>query len=106
MPDSENADDNAARIATAWHTLTEWLAEHAPRSYAQLLPPATDDEIREAETVLAERAWHPDGGEPLTFPEDLRTLWRLCGGFSVLLHPRRAGGQLRGERAVRVGVGG
>ncbi|MGW5675724.1 hypothetical protein ACWEV4_11690 [Streptomyces sp. NPDC003860] len=80
MPDSENADDNAARIAAAWHTLTEWLAEHAPRSYAQLLPPATDDEIREAETVLAERAWHPDGGEPLTFPEDLRTLWRLCGG--------------------------
>ncbi|MFH8615701.1 hypothetical protein ACH4E8_11605 [Streptomyces sp. NPDC017979] len=64
MPDAENAGDNAARIAAAWHPLTEWLAEHAPRSYAQLLPPATDDEMREAEAVLAEWARHPDGGEP------------------------------------------
>ncbi|MFI6530616.1 hypothetical protein, partial [Streptomyces uncialis] len=74
------ADGGAARVEAAWSRIVEWLAERAPRSYAHLLPPASEDGIREAEAVLAEHAFFPDGGEPLTFPEELRALWRLCAG--------------------------
>lgn len=85
MSDHENsrraeAGGGVARVEAAWSRIVEWLAERAPRSCAQLLPPATDAGIREAEATLATWAWFPEGGEPPTFPAELRALWRLCGG--------------------------
>ncbi|MPY51965.1 SMI1/KNR4 family protein [Streptomyces acidicola] len=60
-------------VAEAWDALTRWLAEHAPTSYASLLPPATDEEIATADSQLRQRLG-------FGLPVELGALWRLCGG--------------------------
>ncbi|MEU5682684.1 hypothetical protein [Streptomyces venezuelae] len=45
-------NDQVVRVTAAWQRLTDWLRVHAPTSYASLLPPATEDEIRGAEARL------------------------------------------------------
>jgi hypothetical protein len=70
---SVRADDEAERVTVAWRVLTAWLAEHAPLSYASILPPATGEEIATADARLRQ-----DLGFGL--PVELGALWRLCGG--------------------------
>ncbi|MFF8811431.1 hypothetical protein [Streptomyces pactum] len=66
-------DDVTERVGAAWQRLTGWLREHAPTSYASLLPPATEGEIAAAEACLVRSL----GYGP---PAELVALWRLCGG--------------------------
>ncbi|MFF0110079.1 SMI1/KNR4 family protein [Streptomyces hirsutus] len=66
-------NDEAERVTAAWQALTGWLAEHAPVSYASLLPPAADEEITAADAQLRQ---HLGFG----LPAELAALWRLCGG--------------------------
>src|SRR5579884_1529995 len=52
-----------------WDIIEDWLAANTPWIYESLAPPATDDEIREAEVALG-----------LTFPDDLRESYRIHNG--------------------------
>ncbi|MER5359106.1 hypothetical protein [Streptomyces sp. NPDC002785] len=70
---SVESHDEAERVTAAWQALTAWLAEHAPLSYASLLPPATEEEIATADSRL--RQYLGFG-----LPTELAALWRLCGG--------------------------
>ncbi|MEV4972439.1 hypothetical protein [Streptomyces scopuliridis] len=65
--------DEAERLAAAWQALTAWLAQHAPTSYASLLPPATEEEIATADSQLMRHVGYG-------LPAELGALWRLCGG--------------------------
>ncbi|MER8070302.1 hypothetical protein ABTZ59_18640 [Streptomyces sp. NPDC094034] len=65
--------DEAERLAAAWQALTTWLAQHAPTSYASLLPPATEEEIATADSQLMRHVGYG-------LPAELAALWRLCGG--------------------------
>ena len=65
-------NDEAERVTAAWQALTGWLTEHAPVSYASLLPPAADEEITAADAQL--RQYLGFG-----LPAELAALWRLCG---------------------------
>lgn len=69
---SERSDENG-RLTAAWRQLTDWLRVHAPTSFASLLPPATDDEIRAADALLTQHVGYG-------LPAELAALWRLCGG--------------------------
>ncbi|MFF2410488.1 hypothetical protein [Streptomyces sp. NPDC058092] len=53
--------------------MTDWLAEHAPISYASLLPPAPETEIANADAALRQHLG-------FALPSELAALWRLCGG--------------------------
>ncbi|MFE2867044.1 hypothetical protein [Embleya sp. NPDC059259] len=70
---SVRANDEAERVTAAWRALTAWPAEHAPLSYASILPPATNEEIATANSRLKQ---HFGFGLPV----ELDALWRLCGG--------------------------
>ncbi|MGW5867837.1 hypothetical protein ACWFRJ_37485 [Streptomyces sp. NPDC055239] len=77
MSDQVGIERGAERVVEAWGRLESWLREHAPRSHATLLPPATEAEMAQGERLLA-TAWRPAGQEPLSFPPELKALWRLC----------------------------
>ncbi|GAA2287878.1 hypothetical protein GCM10010145_68090 [Streptomyces ruber] len=66
-----NPEDEA--LAEAWDALTRWLAEHAPTSYASLLPPVPEEDIAAADGQLRQRLGYG-------LPAGLTALWRLCGG--------------------------
>ncbi|MEU5161258.1 hypothetical protein AB0G74_16850 [Streptomyces sp. NPDC020875] len=67
--------DEVERIAAVWQVLTDWLATHAPLSFASLLPPAPEEDIRIADTALRQ---HLGFG----LPSGLAALWGLCGGVT------------------------
>ncbi|MEU9337982.1 hypothetical protein AB0D49_33285 [Streptomyces sp. NPDC048290] len=60
-------------LAEAWDALTRWLAEHAPTSYASLLPSAAEEDIAAADDQLRQHLGYG-------LPAELTALWRLCGG--------------------------
>ncbi|MCL7382488.1 SMI1/KNR4 family protein [Streptomyces sp. 35G-GA-8] len=60
-------------LAEVWGALTRWLAEHAPTSYASLLPPVPEEDIAAADGQLRQRLGYG-------LPAELTALWRLCGG--------------------------
>ncbi|WAZ21407.1 hypothetical protein STRCI_002576 [Streptomyces cinnabarinus] len=70
---SVQRNDEAGHVAFAWRKMTDWLAEHAPVSRASLLPPATEEEIASADSLLRQQLG-------FGLPADLAALWRLCGG--------------------------
>ncbi|SFK38770.1 hypothetical protein [Streptomyces pini] len=61
------------QVTAAWQALTGWLAEHAPVSHASLLPPAGEEDIAAADSLLTRYAGYG-------LPAELVALWRLCGG--------------------------
>ncbi|MEU9701647.1 hypothetical protein [Streptomyces sp. NPDC047981] len=69
--------ETAERTAGAWQQLTAWLHEHAPTSYASILPPAPEAEIAEAEGRLRQYCG-------FGVPPELVALWRLAGGVRQL----------------------
>ncbi|MET9555289.1 hypothetical protein [Streptomyces sp. NPDC006645] len=70
MPIQRHED---AALAEAWGALTGWLADHAPTSYASLLPPAPEADITAVDEQLRQRLGYG-------LPAELAALWRLCGG--------------------------
>ncbi|MFD6434688.1 hypothetical protein [Streptomyces venezuelae] len=66
-------NDQVVRVTAAWQRLTDWLRVHAPTSYASLLPPAAEDEIRAAGAGLTDALGYG-------LPAELVAVWRLCGG--------------------------
>ncbi|MFB6780995.1 hypothetical protein ACFCX0_27075 [Streptomyces sp. NPDC056352] len=70
MPIRSHEDE---ALAEAWEALTHWLAEHAPTSYASLLPPAPEEDIAAADDQLRQHLGYG-------LPAELKALWRLCGG--------------------------
>ncbi|MER6354275.1 SMI1/KNR4 family protein [Streptomyces sp. NPDC001634] len=46
-------------VVNSWDRMDSWLREHAPRTFASLGPPATEEEIRAAEEEL-DVTFHPD----------------------------------------------
>jgi hypothetical protein len=70
---SDQRNGAAESVTVAWQALTGWLAEHAPLSYASLLPPATDEEIAAADSRLRQNLG-------FGLPVELAALWRLCAG--------------------------
>ncbi|MCQ4206608.1 hypothetical protein [Streptomyces longispororuber] len=73
MPPQSHHGVEAERVAAAWRALTAWLSEHAPVSYASLLPPAPESEMANADAALRQ---HLGFG----LPPEPAALWRLCGG--------------------------
>ncbi|MEU1488057.1 hypothetical protein ABZ441_30515, partial [Streptomyces sp. NPDC005752] len=73
MSDQLNAEARTAQVEAAWGRLVGWLEQHAPTSYASLLPPAAQTEMANADAVLRQ---HLGSALPL----ELAALWRLCGG--------------------------
>ncbi|MEU1597111.1 SMI1/KNR4 family protein [Streptomyces sp. NPDC005708] len=74
-------------VETSWDRIDRWLREYAPRTFASLGPPATDEEIRAAEAEL-----------DLTFPPDLVASLRRHNGaqggveaFQFTTHDRLLG---------------
>ncbi len=66
-------NDEAERVTAAWRQLTGRLRVHAPISYASLLPPAAEEDIRAAEAQSMRYLGYG-------LPAELTALWRLCGG--------------------------
>ncbi|XVV00453.1 SMI1/KNR4 family protein [Actinosynnema sp. CA-248983] len=60
-------------VESSWHSITSWLAGHAPKTFAALSPPAADDDIR----ALVEDV-------PGRLPAELTAWWRLCDGIGRL----------------------
>ncbi|MCF2534062.1 SMI1/KNR4 family protein [Yinghuangia soli] len=58
-------------VAESWARIDAWLATHAPRSYAELNPPASQSAIAEAENRTG-----------LRFPDDLRASLAIHNGDS------------------------
>jgi cell wall assembly regulator SMI1 len=58
-------------ITEAWHRIHDWLSAHAPKILANLNPPATAQEIQEAEQVFA-----------LEMPEEWKELYRTHNGMN------------------------
>ncbi len=73
MSDQLNAEGRTAQVEAAWGRLVGWLEQHAPTSYASLLPPAAETEIANADATLRQRLG-------FALPSELVALWRLCGG--------------------------
>ncbi|MFI6529221.1 hypothetical protein [Streptomyces uncialis] len=67
------AEHRVERTAEAWQDLTEWLAVHAPLSFASILPPVPEKDITNADAALRQRLG-------FGLPPELAALWRLCGG--------------------------
>ncbi|MGW0910014.1 hypothetical protein [Streptomyces sp. NPDC002853] len=62
-----------ARVVAAWKRIETWLRAHAPVSAETVLPPVDERVLAAAEAQL--HAAHGHG-----FPEELKALWRMCGG--------------------------
>ncbi|MFB9904676.1 SMI1/KNR4 family protein [Allokutzneria oryzae] len=60
-------------IEQSWNRITRTLAEHAPATAKELLPPAAEADVRAVEDVLGQR-----------LPVELFEWWTSCGGG---LHP-------------------
>ncbi|MGW6024763.1 hypothetical protein [Streptomyces sp. NPDC055099] len=63
----------SARVVVAWKRIETWLRAHAPVSARTILPPVDEEVLAAAEAQL--HAAHGHG-----FPEELKALWRMCGG--------------------------
>lgn len=60
-------------MVAAWQRIETWLRAHAPVSAETILPPVDEGVLAAAEAQLY--AAHGHG-----FPEELKALWRRCGG--------------------------
>lgn len=67
--DPRQEEIQARQVADAWQRIIAWLGQHAPASYAALLPGATELEIGAVEESLGVRV-----------PAGVRALWGLCAG--------------------------
>ncbi|WP_406416881.1 hypothetical protein OH809_37280 [Streptomyces sp. NBC_00873] len=52
MSDQLNVEGQAAQVEAAWGRIVAWLEQHAPTSYASLLPPAPETEMANADAAL------------------------------------------------------
>lgn len=64
-------------IQAIWDRIEAWLKHYAPEEFSCLQPGATDQDIQEAETALG-----------MTFPEEVRALYRLHNGGALIADPR------------------
>ncbi|WP_221362223.1 hypothetical protein [Streptomyces beigongshangae] len=84
-------------VEPEWARITRWLEKNAPVSYQSLLPPTGDEEVRTDEEQL--RQWLGHG-----FPEDLKVLWRVCGGTEYVEVEGDEEGELRPDMFLPGGV--
>ncbi|WP_405681970.1 hypothetical protein [Streptomyces sp. NBC_00057] len=73
MSDQLNVEGQAAQVEAAWGRIVAWLEQHAPTSYASLLPPAPETEMANADAALRQHLG-------FALPSELAALWQLCGG--------------------------
>ncbi|WP_328394592.1 hypothetical protein OHS70_06545 [Streptomyces sp. NBC_00390] len=77
-------------VERVWARVSCWLEKNAPVSHQSLLPPATDEEVRTDEEQLWQ--WLGHG-----FPDELKVLWRVCGGVECVEVEADEEGELRSE---------
>jgi cell wall assembly regulator SMI1 len=70
----------AERVHVAWNTIHSWFAKHAPQKLEASGPPATDDEVKAAETELGR-----------SLPEDLKAFYTLHNGIATDVFPSCVG---------------